>query len=202
MGVHNSESVVQASSPILASTASSADTSPTTLSLAESTKNPQTELSCNSNSSDETTETDLQAKHLRRPETEQQPIFNSQYKGTKLEYRDPETLDQPESDSNLPSLIDVFSATRDKARTSLKAIDLAFEEEVSYWREQFSVKFTELEAATPEVKDTLLDLGRCTASAEDLETLITDVRNLPGSGDTTFAKAQDATLTDWVEHRQ
>lgn len=196
------QSAIQTSSPLLTSTTSSVHSPSPTICSVDSETSSQTDLPSSSIPSDDAAEKNAQVIHPQIPEKEKQPIFKSQYKGTKPEYRDPETLDQPKTDNNIESLIGVFSATCDRARTSLKAIDLAFEEEVIFWQEQFSAKLTELQAATPELKNTLLDLGKRVASPEDLEALVTDVRNLPGSGDTTVAKAQDATLTDWAEHRQ
>ena len=192
--VHHLQPATQMCPLLLTSTASSVDSPSSTICSVDSKMDSQSDLAFDI-LSDDAAENNAQA-------IDKQPTFKSQYKGARPEYRSPETLDQPKSNNNIPALIDVFSATRDKARTSLKAIDLAFEEEVKFWQEQFSTKFTELQDATPEVKDTLLDLGRHKASTEDLEALVTDVRNLPGSGDSTFSKAQDVTLTDWAEHRQ
>ena len=199
--VHNLQPATQMSPLLLTSTASSVDSPSSTMCSVDSRIDSQSDLTSDT-LSDDAAENSAQATYLQRREVEKQPMFKSQYKGTRPEYRNPETLDQPKSNNNIPALIDVFSATRDKAHTSLKAIGLAFEEEVNFWQEQFSAKLTELHDVTPEVKDTLIDLGRHNASTEDLETLVTDVRNLPGSGDSTFPKAQDATLTDWAEHRQ
>lgn len=199
--VHSMQVATQTSPPLLTSTASSVDSPSPTICSVESDMDSQS-FPTSDRPSDDAAENNAQATYPQRQEVEKQPMFRSQYKGTKPEYRNPETLEQPKSNNNIPALVDVFSATRDKARTSLKAIDLAFEEEVRFWQEQFSAKFTKQHAATPEVRDTLLGLGRPEASTEDLEDLVTDVRNLPGSGDSTFSKAQDATLTDWAEHRE
>lgn len=199
--VHNLQPATQISPLLVTSTASSVDSLSSTIYLVDSKMDSQSDLTSDV-LSDDAAEIDAQATYLQRREVEKQPMFKSQYKGTRPEYRNPETLDQPKSNNNIPALIDVFSATRDKARTSVKAIGLAFEEEVKFWQEQFSAKFTELHDAAPEVKNALLDLGRHKASTKDLEALITDFRNLPGSGDSNFSKAQDVTLTDWAEHRQ
>lgn len=199
--VHNLQPATQISPLLVTSTASSVDSLSSTIYLVDSKMDSQSDLTSDV-LSDDAAENDAQATYLQRREVEKQPMFKSQYKGTRPEYRIPETRDQPKSKNNIPALIDVFSATRDKARTSVKAIGLAFEEEVKFWQEQFSAKFTELHDAAPEVKNALLDLGRHKASRKDLEALITDFRNLPGSGDSSFSKAQDVTLTDWAEHRQ
>ena len=143
-----------------------------------------------------------QKSDLGIPQEQKRPIFQSQHKGAKPEYRSPETLDQPKSEKNIVSLMDIFSNSRDKARTSLEAIDKAFKDEVQCWQQHFSAKLTELPAGIPDTKDALLNLGRFEATTEDLDILVAEVRNMPGSGDTTAFKGQDASLTDWAEHRQ
>ncbi|KAL8827363.1 MAG: hypothetical protein Q9191_003235 [Dirinaria sp. TL-2023a] len=192
----------QISPPSLTSTPTSIGSPSATVPQMKSRTSSQPVITSDSAASRDITEDGTQPAHLQDPDREKLPVFKSQYKGAKPEYRDPQALDQPKSNTNITSLMEVFSAMRDKAQTPLKAIDRAFEEEVKFWQEQFSTKLSELGNATSELKNTLLDLGRQTASTEDLELLVNDVRNMPDSGDTSIAKAQDASLTDWAEHRQ
>lgn len=188
--------------PLSSHTTSSAESLSNTSSSIDSKTSSQTDLASNTVPCSDESENQDQDTRLYKPDMEKRPLFGSQYKGARPEYRDPETLDQPKTNTNLDSLITVFSTARDKAQTSLKAIDRAFEEEVKFWHEQFSTKLAESQAASPETKNTLLELGRLEASFDELNLLVNDVRNLPDSGETTISKAQDATLTDWAEHRQ
>jgi hypothetical protein len=199
---HELQSIPQTLPPLIASTTSLIDPPSTKTCLVDSRMSSQRDLASNSTPNDDAAERNAHTSYQQRQETEKQPLFKSQYKGPRPEYRSPESLDQPKSDKNIPSLMDVFSAARGKAQTSLKAIDLALTEEINYWQMQFSTRLNGLQAIAPGIKDALLDLGRLAASAEDLEALVTETRKLPGSGDTTISKAQDATLTDWAEHRQ
>lgn len=202
MAVNELQSIPQTLPMLIASTTSSIDSPSTMTGSADSRTSSQTDLASSNTPSDGTVERNAHTPYQLREETEKQPLFKTQYKGPRPEYRSPESLDQPKNDNNIPSLIDVFSAARDKAQTSLKAIDLALTEEINYWQIQFSVRLNGLQGITPEIKEALLNLGRPAASEKDLEALVTETRKLPGSGDTTISKVQDATLTDWAEHRQ